>query len=116
MPCNFYEQLLLLSYIKRADSHSPPATQTASYLCEDIMKSCSQDTVGAGFSAKGFPHNHEAVPYDHHLVDLQDFLSKELGDLEVHELAVFFNGLQENAVVSFWEFNSREEIRGNALQ
>lgn len=94
----------------------PAAAQTASHLGEDVVKRCSQHAVGRGFPSEGFAHHHEAVTHDHHLIDLQDFLSKEVGDLQVHGLAVFCDGVQENVVVSIREHHTREEIGGDTLQ
>lgn len=80
------------------------------------MKGCCQHTVGTGLSSEGFAHQHETMPHYHHLKDLQDFLSKEISDLQVHALAVFLDGLQQDAVVSFWELDPREEVGGDALR
>ncbi|TNN79442.1 hypothetical protein EYF80_010256 [Liparis tanakae] len=49
------------------------------------------------------------MPHDHHLKDLQDLLSEEFGDLQVHPLAVFLDGLQQGAVVSLWKLDPREQ-------
>lgn len=55
------------------------------------------------------------MSHNHHLKDLQDFLSEEFGDLQVHPLAVFLDGVQQDAVVSFWKLDPREQVRGDAL-
>lgn len=80
------------------------------------MKGCRQHTVGIGLASKGFTHQHKTVPHYHHLIDLQDLLSKEVCDLQVHALAIFLDGLQQNAVISFWEFDPGEEVRGDTLR
>lgn len=80
------------------------------------MKGCCQHTVGAGLASKRLTHQHETMPHYHHLKDLQDFLSKEIGELQVHELAVFLDGLQQDAVVSFWKLDPREEVGGDTLK
>lgn len=80
------------------------------------MKGCCQHTVGTGLSSKGFTYQHETMSHYHHLKDLQDFLSKEIGDLQVHASAVFLDGLQQNAIVSIWEGDPWEEVRGDTLR
>lgn len=80
------------------------------------MKGCCQHTIRTGLASKGLTHQHEAMPHNHHLKDLQDFLSKEFGDLQVHALAVFLNGLQQDTVVSVWKLHPREEVRGDTLR
>lgn len=79
------------------------------------MKGSCQHTIGTGFAPEGFPHQHETMPHLHHLIDLHDFLSEEFGDLQVHALTVFLDGLQQYVVVSVWELDPREEVRGDAL-
>lgn len=80
------------------------------------MKGCCQHTVGAGLASKGLTHQHETMPHYHHLIDLQDFLSKELCELQVHALTVFLDGLQQDAVVSLWKLDPWEEVRGDTLE
>lgn len=88
----------------------------SSYLYRDVIKGCCQHTVGAGLSSKGLTYQHETMPHYHHLKDLQDFLHKEIGDLQVHAYAVIVDGLQQNAVVSCRELDAREEVRGDTLR
>lgn len=56
------------------------------------------------------------MPHYHHLKDLQDFLSEEIGDLQVHALAVFPDGFKQDAIVPFWKLDPREEVRGDTLR
>ena len=61
------------------------------YLLCDITQSSCQHTVGTSLSSKRLPNDHEAVPDNHHLVDLENLLLEHLGTLEVHLLAVLFD-------------------------
>lgn len=87
-----------------------------SYLFIDVVKGCCQHTIATGLASKRLTHQHETMPHYHHLKDLQDFLSKKLGDLKVHAPAVFLDSLQQDTVVSFWKLDSREEVRGDSLR
>lgn len=72
------------------------------------MQGCGEHAVGRRLPTEGFSHHHEAVTHNHHFIDLQDLLSKEVSDLQVHLSAVFINSFKQHSVVWFWKLDSRE--------
>lgn len=72
------------------------------------MQGCGEHAVGRCLPTEGLSHQHEAVTHNHHFIDLQDLLSKEVSDLQVHLSTVFLNSLQQHTIVWFWKLDPRE--------
>lgn len=86
------------------------------YLFRDIIQGSGEDSIGTCFPSKRPSHQHQAMMHNHHLINLQDLLWKEICHLQVHLLAVLFNGLQRSAIVWFGEFYSRKKIWCDSLK
>lgn len=86
------------------------------YLLTDVTQGSGEDATGARLPSERLPHQHEAVTHDHHLVNLKDLLHEEVSHLQVHLLAVLFNGLQQDTVVRFGEFYTRKKVCSDPLK
>ena len=53
---------------------------------------------------------------NHHLVSLDYLLSEEVNKLKVFLVTDFLHGLQEDPVVSFWETQTREQVRDDTVE
>ena len=62
---------------------------TLPHLFSDVSQCPCQHPIGTGLASKGLAHNHEAVPHNHHLIDLQDLALKDFCALQVHLGTVF---------------------------
>lgn len=82
----------------------------ARYLFRDIAQGSGEDLVGARLAPKRLSHQHEAMTHAHHFINLQDLLCKEICHLQVHLLACFFDGIQQDVVVWFGEFYPRKKV------
>ena len=56
------------------------------------------------------------VSDNHHFVSLDYLLSEEINKLEVFLVTDFLHGLQEDPIVSFWETQTREQVRDDTVE
>ena len=78
-------------------------------LLADVAERRRQDAVRRGLAAERFADDHEAVPDDHHLIDLLDLLKERLRALEVHRGTVLAHGRVHHVVVRFRQVDAGEE-------
>lgn len=82
----------------------------ATCLLADFAKGGRQNAISRCFRTKRVTGDHEAMPHNHHLVDLLNLGNEEVGVLEIQLLANVLGSRVEDRIVRIGILNTREEI------